>query len=299
MKRRDFIINTGLTVVAISASGFIKFNGKQFLGDCETTSDILGPYYRPNSPVRNNLVITGEKGTLVQLSGVVKHEDCKTPYKKAKVELWHCDDQGKYDNTSNEYRFRGTTFSDDKGNYSFNTIVPPPYGSGDIFRPAHFHLMITAEGYQPLVTQLYLSGDKYIPTDPAAAAQTSKRRILKVLNLNDGTKKIIYDISMSSTLAAEVVAIDKLTGVYTNITDPKNKKELFKKDNDLWLKNEVFGENYRYIGKNTFECPGIPAGSQSTLQFELMASGDIRLTISDVWGKEVTPAAVYLKDNTR
>ncbi|MEO6731289.1 MAG: hypothetical protein ABIN01_08725, partial [Ferruginibacter sp.] len=226
----------------------------------------------------------------------VKHNDCKTPYKNAKVELWHCDNQAKYDNTSNEFRFRGTTYSDDKGNYSFNTIVPVPYGSGNDIRPAHFHLMITAEGYQPLVTQLYFAGDKNIAKDPAASSPTSKRRILKVQSLSDGKKKIVYDISMSLKLAAEAVVIDKLIGVYTNIKAPKNKKELFKKDNDLWLKNEIFGENYRYIGNNTFECPGEPAGSYASLQFELLPSDDIKLTIKDVWGSTVNPVAVYLKD---
>jgi len=278
MKRRDFLINTGLSVVAISASSFIKFDGNHFIGDCETTSDILGPYYRPNSPVRNNLVIKGEKGTLIELGGIIKHDDCKTPYKNAKVELWHCDNKAQYDNSSNEFRFRGTTFSDNKGNYSFNTIVPVPYGSGNDIRPAHFHLMITAEGYQPLVTQLYFAGDKNIAKDPAASSPTSKRRILKVQSLNDGTKKIVYNISMSLTLAAEAVAIDKLTGIYTNI------------------KNEVFGENYRYIGNNTFEYPGEPAGSHASLQFELLSSGDIKLTITDVWGATVNPVGVYLKD---
>ena len=296
MKRRDFIINTGLSVIAITASSFIRFDGKQFIGDCETTSDILGPYYRPNSPVRNNLVIKGEKGTLIELRGIIKHKDCVTPYKNAKVELWHCNNQGQYDNTSNEFRYRGTTYSDDIGNYSFNTIIPVPYGSGNDIRPAHFHLMITAEGYQPLVTQLYFSGDKYIAKDPAASSLTSKGRILKTQNLKDGTKKIIYDVTMSLTLAAEAVAIDKLVGVYTNIKNEKDKKELFKKDNDLWLKNEVFGENYRYIGNNTFEYPGEPAGSHASLQFELFYAGDIKLTITDVWGSTVNPVDVYLKD---
>jgi catechol 1,2-dioxygenase len=297
MKRRDFIISTGLSVVAISTSSFIRFDGKRFIGDCETTSDILGPYYRPNSPVRSNLVLKGEKGTLIELSGIIKHNDCKTPYKNAKVELWHCDHQGQYDNASNEFRFRGTTYSDNKGNYSFNTVLPPPYGSGNDIRPAHFHLMITAEGYQPLITQLYFAGDKNIAKDPAASSPTSKRRILKAQNLNDGTQKINYDITMSLTLAAEAVAIDKLTGAYTNINDPKSKKEFFKKGNDLWLKNEVFGENYVYVGNNTFEYPGMPEGSHDSLQFELMASGDVRLTIKEVvWGATVIPGGIYLKD---
>jgi len=296
MKRRDFLFETGLSVIAISASGFIKFDGEHFIGDCETTSDILGPYYRPNSPVRKNLVGKEEKGTLIELSGTIKHNDCKTPYKNAKVELWHCDTNQQYDNSSDEFRYRGTTYSDDKGQYSFNTIVPVPYGSGNVIRPAHFHLMITAEGYQPLVTQLYFAGDKNIANDPAASSPTSKRRILKMQSLNDGTKKVVYDIIMSLTLAAEAVAIDKLVGIYSNTKDPKNKLELFKKENDLWVKNEVFGENYRYVGNNTFEYPGEPAGSHASLQFELMPDGGIKLIMTDVWGATVTPVVVYLKD---
>ncbi len=143
--------------------------------------------------------------------------------------MWHCDTNAQYDNASDEFRFRDTTFSDDKGHYSFNTILPVPSGSGNETTPAHFHLMITAEGYQPLVTQLYFEGDKNIAKDPAASSPSSKRRILKVQSLNDGAKKIVYDISMTLTLAAEAVAIDKLTGIYTDIQDQKIKKSFLKK----------------------------------------------------------------------
>jgi protocatechuate 3,4-dioxygenase beta subunit len=154
------------------------YNNKEdrFTGDCETTTDILGPFYRPNSPVRNNLSINGETGVPVELSGLIRHRDCITPYKKAKIELWHCDAKGVYDNESKEFRYRGTSYTDDKGHYSFRTILPVPYGAGEgIMRPAHFHLMITAEGYQPLVTQLYFNGDSHIPEDPYSASSSAKK----------------------------------------------------------------------------------------------------------------------------
>ena len=51
-----------------------------------------------------------------------------------------------------------------------------------------------------------------------------------------------------------------------------------------------------YLGNNTFEYPGEPTGSHASLQFELLSSGDIKLTITDVWGATVTPVGVYLKD---
>ncbi len=107
MKRRTFTKLTGLSAVALTTTGFIKFNGKSYVGDCETTTDILGPFYRPDSPVRDNLVIEGMPGDLVELSGIVRHKDCTTPYKNAKIELWHCSADEIYDNETDEYRYRG------------------------------------------------------------------------------------------------------------------------------------------------------------------------------------------------
>jgi len=296
MQRRTFIKNTAISAVAVSAFGFIRFDGGRYTGDCETTTDILGPYYRPGSPLRNNLLIAGEKGTLAELSGIVKHHDCVSPYKNAKVELWHCDNRGIYDNESKDFKYRGTTYTDESGRYSFQTILPVAYGSGEIIRPAHYHLMITAEGYQPLVTQLYFAGDPKIVLDAAAKSPASKNRILKVQTLKDGSKKVLYDVSMAQTLAVEAAAIDKLTGTYTAVKDPKNKKELFRKENGLWMKNEVFGEMYVYKGNNTFEYPGMPAGSYGLLKFELLASGGVRLTIKEAYGKLVVPETEYTRD---
>jgi catechol 1,2-dioxygenase len=279
MQRRTFIRNTALCAVAVSASGFVHFDGNHYVGDCETTTDILGPFYRPDSPVRNNLVIKGEPGSPVELSGYIKYSDCTTPFKKAKIELWHCSSTGVYDNTSNEYRYRGTVYSNDEGHYSFNTVLPVPYeAGGGRMRPAHFHLMITAEGYQPLITQLYFSGDAYIATDLSSSAPTAKRRILEVQNSKDKTKKVLFDVSMSHTLAAEPAAIDKLTGVYIDDNNKSKKTEFFTKNHELWKKNNVFGVNLEYIGNNTFQYPGLPAGTHSTFHFELMASGSIKLT---------------------
>jgi protocatechuate 3,4-dioxygenase beta subunit len=33
------------------------------------------------------------------------------------------------------------------------------------YRPAHIHFIITAAGYRPLVTALYIEGDQYIDSD--------------------------------------------------------------------------------------------------------------------------------------
>lgn len=278
MQRRDFIINTALSAIAVSATGFIRFNGKQYVGDCETTTDILGPYYRPGSPLRNNLMVKGEDGVPVELTGVVCHKDCVSPYKNAKVELWHCSGKGVYDNASDDFNYRGTVYTDNKGRYSFKTILPVPYDVGNgKFRPAHFHMMITAAGYQPLITQLYFSGDANIAGDESASAPAAQKRILDVQHLQDGSKKVTYNVGMSEKLIAAADAIDKLTGKYVNEKDAKDITELFKKDGTLWIKNEVFGMSLEYIGDNSFKYPGLAKGS-ITLHFELLSSGSVRLT---------------------
>lgn len=300
MQRRSFLKNTALSAIAVSASGFIRFDGERYVGDCETTSDIIGPFYRPDSPLRNNLVISGEKGEPIELSGIVKHDDCTTPYKNAKVELWHCDGNGKYDNESADFKYRGTVYTDDKGRYSFNTILPVPYGSGNNYRPAHFHMMITAEGYQPLVTQLYFVGDPWIEKDGSASSPAAKRRILQVQE-QGSSKKVSYDVSMVPKLAAEPAALDRLTGVYTNEKDATKKMELIKKDNQLWMKGDKtngmpFGMNMEYVSNNTFTISGLKTEVLSFV-FEVLSTGGVKLTETYTNNKGEKKITVSYKGN--
>jgi hypothetical protein len=228
--------------------------------------------------VRNNLVIKDAPGEIVQLSGSIRHNDCKTPYKNAKVELWHCDSNGVYDNSSSEYRFRGTTFCDDNGKYLFNTILPSPYEAGGLMRPAHFHMMVTAKGYQSFVTQLYFSGDKYISEDVWASSQRAKKRILAVQSSTDGTKKVEFNVNMAPQLVAEPASIGKLIGVYIDENDSNKKLEFFKKDNLLWMKNEVFGVELEYLGDNKFQPRHMPVELRRTFSFEMLTTGEVKLT---------------------
>lgn len=294
MQRRNFIKSAAISAVAISASGFISFDGRRYVGDCETTTDILGPFYRPGSPVRSNLVVKGEPGDAITLSGIVTHKDCATPYKNARVELWHCSSKGEYDNASEDFKYRGTVFTDDKGSYSFDTILPVPYDiGGGNFRPAHFHMMITAEGYQSLVTQLYFTGDPHIAKDPSSGAPTAKKRILEIQQGPGGTKKVQYNVGMTDVLLVEPASMEKLLGVYINEKDSKDQLTFFAKNKTLWMKNDLFGINFDYTGDNSFQYPGLAKGTSWTLHFEILASGAVKLThtsVNEKGEKEITTA---------
>jgi len=278
MQRRSFIKNTALCAVAVSATGFIRFNGQNFEGDCETTTDILGPFYRPGAPVRSDMRIKNAKGQLMVLSGQIKHKDCKTPLKNACVELWHCDGDGVYDNASPDFKYRAKTFSDENGNYNFKTIIPVPYDvGGGYIRPAHFHMMVSANGYQGLITQLYFSGDQHISKDSFASSPAAKRRILDIKNANNGEKLVVFNIAMMEKLPADATVIDKLSGTYIHTDNKEKKQELYRKDNLLWIKDaESINGGYplQYNGNNTFEYYGL---ATTSYHFAPQADGLIKL----------------------
>jgi catechol 1,2-dioxygenase len=284
MQRRTFIKDTTLTAMAVSAAGFIRFNGKNFEADCETTTDILGPFYRPDAPMRSDMRIKGDKGQPVELSGQVKHKDCVTALKGATVELWHCSADGVYDNDSPDFKYRAKTHCDDKGNYSFKTVLPVPYdvGNGSI-RPAHFHMLISAPGYQTLITQLYFTGDKNISKDPAASSPAAKRRILDIKDDDSGGKTVWFNVTMMEKLPADEAVINRLAGKYKK-TDGKI-EELYKKDGMLWIKDASSingGYPLEYSGNNTFENYG---SFESKFQFTIQSNGSVQLSYKAAnWG---------------
>ena len=50
-------------------------------------TDLLFTFYRPGNRIRNNFLVNGETKNIVQLSGIIMHKDCITPYINVKIEL--------------------------------------------------------------------------------------------------------------------------------------------------------------------------------------------------------------------
>lgn len=199
MDRRNFIKKGSLAVIAISATGqvFAKSNGT-FETDCETTNDILGPFYRPNAPKTQNLVFSGLAGNRIKIKGTVYTDDCKTPIEDALVEIWHCNTKGNYDNKSDKYLHRAKWDTDKDGAYTFNTILPGKYLNGKQYRPAHIHFRITAPDHKELISQIYFSGDPHIADDPWASLDKAKERILTLSPENtSGDLTVFFDIFLA------------------------------------------------------------------------------------------------------
>jgi catechol 1,2-dioxygenase len=182
MDRKKFLITSSLTAVSMSVFGSVikGLNGK-FSGDCDTTDDILGPFYRAGSPVRADLTYEGLAGNRIELKGKVLKADCITPVKNAMVEIWHCNTEGEYDNDTSDFRQRAKWVTNEKGDYSFKTILPGKYLNGELYRPAHIHYRVTESNSKELVSQIYFKGDPHISKDPWASQDKAKLRILEII----------------------------------------------------------------------------------------------------------------------
>ena len=127
--------------------------------------------------------------------------------------------------------------------------------------------MISAKGYQSLITQIYFSGDPYLDQDIASSSFEGKIRTLDIIK-DDSIKKVIFDCNMNDHLKASYLAVGKIIGKYKNDTNG-NIVEYFENDGLLWKKNEVYGEYYKYIGDNVFEYGGMYDGLYQRLHFNL------------------------------
>lgn len=198
MDRKDFIFKSALTAFALTTFGsIVRGSNGEYKGDCETTNDILGPFYRPSAPVRSDLIYEGLKGTRIKLKGRVFKSDCITPLENAKVEIWHCNAEGEYDNDSKEFRHRGCLYTNEKGEYHFTTILPGKYLNGKLYRPSHIHYRVTEKGSKELISQIYFKGDPYIEKDPWASRDKAQQRILPIVPKDKkGNLTVNFDIYM-------------------------------------------------------------------------------------------------------
>jgi len=117
-----------------------------------TASQVEGPYYKPNSPLRTSLLEKGMPGTRLVLKGRVLSSD-GSPIQGARLDFWQADANGAYDNDG--YRLRGHQFTDEQGRYSLETVVPGNYAG----RTSHIHVKAQGPGQPILTTQLFFPDD--------------------------------------------------------------------------------------------------------------------------------------------
>ena len=105
-----------------------------------TPADMLGPFYKPNAPVRSRV------GSGHELRGTVRSAATCGSLSGVRVEFWMAGPDAEYRDD-----YRATVVADPQGQYRFESHVPPGYAG----RPPHIHVRVAAAGYQTFVTQYY------------------------------------------------------------------------------------------------------------------------------------------------
>ena len=150
--------------------------------DC-TPSSVLGPFHNHDSLERDNGVdlTQGQPGTRVWLHGRVINAQGQA-IAGATLDFWQNADNGLYpaqDPAQDPHNLRCKIQADANGCFELLTIEPKPYTVptdgpvGELlrksnraeWRPAHFHVIVSAPGYIGLVTELFPENSEHIQTD--------------------------------------------------------------------------------------------------------------------------------------
>lgn len=149
-----------------------------------TPGSVLGPFHAIDSPWRENPVnlVGSNDGQRVLLRGRVNNVAGR-PLPNATLDFWQNANNGLYwqmDPAQPLDNLRGQMRVDPDGRFAIATIRPQPYpiptdgpvwkdvvapAGRSAWRPAHFHLIVGAPGYQTLVTELFDAQDPYLQTD--------------------------------------------------------------------------------------------------------------------------------------
>lgn len=280
MQRRTFIEGMSLSAVGMGAFGSISWREGRFIGDTPTTTDILGPWYRPGAPFRKNLNPTDFQGEILRLSGTVFREDGKSPMGNCLIEIWQCNKEGLYDNTSDEFIYRASQRVNRNGTYSFVTGIPVPYpteADPSQYRPAHIHMRISAEGQQDLITQLYFKGDPNLETDPSTKSPLAINRILPLTKIKDNESELRFDVILRNEYLPDDDVFRKVSGIY-KMSD--NAMMEFYREGDLLFykrNNQIMG-GLSYRDANTFI--GGVNDTEATFELQPQNNASVRFRFS-------------------
>ncbi|HXB46414.1 MAG TPA: redoxin domain-containing protein [Streptosporangiaceae bacterium] len=162
------------------------------VADGALETSVLGPFYRAGAPWQPNGANisrgTGD-GEPARIHGRIL-DTSGTPVTGAVLDVWGTNGHGLYENvdpSQPDYNLRGRFRSAADGSYDLWTVKPVSYPIPDDgpvgellavtgrhnMRPAHFHVIASADGYQSVVTELYTDDDPYLGSDAVFGVKPS------------------------------------------------------------------------------------------------------------------------------
>ncbi|MGR3377375.1 intradiol ring-cleavage dioxygenase [Salipiger abyssi] len=211
-ERQEFILLSDVLGFSMLVDAI---NNRRPAGATENT--VFGPFHVANAPVR-------EYGATISLDG--KGEPCHftgrvldldgNPIAGACVDVWSDNSDGYYDvqqpDIQPKWNNRGRFMSREDGRYSFVGIKPVSYPIPDDgpvgkmlgalgrhpYRPAHMHFLVTAEGYETIVTHTFVGEDSYIGDDTVFGVKETL--VAPFVRDGEGAWRSDYDFVMVPSL---------------------------------------------------------------------------------------------------
>ena len=186
-ERQEFILLSDVLGFSMLVDAI---NNRRPAGATENT--VFGPFHVEDAPKRqmgDNICLDGKgesclfEGQVLDLSGA--------PIEGATVDVWSDNADGFYDvqqpGIQPKGNNRGVFVTGPDGRYAFRGIKPVSYPIPDDgpvgqmlaqlgrhpYRPAHMHYLITAPGFQRLVTHTFVGGDEFLTSDAVFGVKAS------------------------------------------------------------------------------------------------------------------------------
>jgi protocatechuate 3,4-dioxygenase beta subunit len=185
-KRQEFILLSDVLGLSMMV---VALNHKTAPGATEAT--VLGPFFAHGAKefgyggdLREGATMEGED---VWVTGRVVSVDGK-PVPNAALDIWQAKADGIYDlQTEGEFELRGRVKANEKGEYAFASYKPSFYSipmdgpvgeliratTNNHMRPAHMHAIVSAPGYQQVITHVFVEGDPHLDGDAVYAVKDS------------------------------------------------------------------------------------------------------------------------------
>src|SRR5580704_16444348 len=162
------------------------------VADGALETSVLGPFYRagaPWEPNGANISRGADDGDPAHIHGRVL-DTSGAPVDGAVLDVWGTNRNGLYENvdpSQPDYNLRGRFRSGADGDYDLWTAKPVSYpipSDGPVgellavtdrhnMRPAHFHVIASADGYRTIVTELFTNDDPYLHSDAVFGVKPS------------------------------------------------------------------------------------------------------------------------------
>ena len=157
-----------------------------------TENTVFGPFHVADAPEREmgSAISLDGKGESCQFEGRVTDLD-GYPVEGARIDVWSDNADGYYDvqqpGIQPKWNNRGIFVTGSDGRYSFVGIKPVSYPIPDDgpvgrmlghlgrhpYRPAHMHYLVTAPGFQKVVTHTFVGDDRYLDSDTVFGVKRS------------------------------------------------------------------------------------------------------------------------------